>query len=616
MIDINNIKIVIWDLDDTFWRGTLSEGAVEVIDENVDLVKRLTDCGIINSICSKNDFEPSWEMIKSIRGNLHELFVLPSIDWTPKGIRICNQLHELGLRPENCLFIDDNIHNIEDARFACPSIITASPNEIGELIKQAYSIIPKDIEHKRLGQYKILEKKREAAEKFGDNIKFLFSSNIRVIINYDCDSKIDRIAELVTRANQLNFTKRRDTKEELLKLIEDKECKTGYVTVKDNFGDYGLVGFFAVKDNRFIHFLFSCRTIGQGIEEYVYAQLNYPELNIVQPVINQLENRRCPEWINQDIEDNHKEKQQFGKKVVFKGACDLSQMCEYLSSNSIVEEFSFISKERKIFIEHHNHSLNYLNWRNLNQHCKNSLIDDLVFNDSEMFKTSMYDDGVEMVILSTMIEPHMGIYCNKKNGFKIAFGEAAHPLTEKSEWNLYKNSVLPQGSRYFTDEWFDKFVHEYEFCGSLTVDEIISNVYKTLDILRPDVKICYVLGPEMRYEKESNPSYFGREKVYAEVNNRLRELSKINPRVLLIDVNKWIHSQSDFTNNINHWQRRIYYKMAEEVNSYLSDMSSIDVKKKGYLFIVKKNVVYHLAKYGLFESKLWKGLSKVRISWK
>ena len=55
MIDCNKIKLVIWDLDDTFWKGTISEEPVEQISRNIKLVRDLTDRGIVNTICSKND---------------------------------------------------------------------------------------------------------------------------------------------------------------------------------------------------------------------------------------------------------------------------------------------------------------------------------------------------------------------------------------------------------------------------------------------------------------------------------------------------------------------------------------------------------------------------------
>ena len=34
-IDYKKIKLVIWDLDETFWNGTISEGEVFVIPDNI-----------------------------------------------------------------------------------------------------------------------------------------------------------------------------------------------------------------------------------------------------------------------------------------------------------------------------------------------------------------------------------------------------------------------------------------------------------------------------------------------------------------------------------------------------------------------------------------------------
>ena len=50
---MEKIKLVIWDLDDTFWNGVLSEDKVTFNERNIEIVKTLTDRGIVNSICSK-----------------------------------------------------------------------------------------------------------------------------------------------------------------------------------------------------------------------------------------------------------------------------------------------------------------------------------------------------------------------------------------------------------------------------------------------------------------------------------------------------------------------------------------------------------------------------------
>ena len=40
--DITKTKLIIWDLDDTFWKGTLSEGGVEFLPEMINFIEELT----------------------------------------------------------------------------------------------------------------------------------------------------------------------------------------------------------------------------------------------------------------------------------------------------------------------------------------------------------------------------------------------------------------------------------------------------------------------------------------------------------------------------------------------------------------------------------------------
>lgn len=77
------IKLVIWDLDETFWKGTLSEGEITPIANNIELVKLLSYHGIINSISSKNDFEKA--KAKQTELGVWDYFVFPVINWNPKG---------------------------------------------------------------------------------------------------------------------------------------------------------------------------------------------------------------------------------------------------------------------------------------------------------------------------------------------------------------------------------------------------------------------------------------------------------------------------------------------------------------------------------------------------
>ncbi len=259
MYDIGKIKLIIWDLDETLWKGTLSEGDVFLPEETKRFIKDAADMGVVHSICSKNDFDAAKKKLTDL--DIWDYFVFPSIDWNPKGTRIKTIIEKMALRSANVLFADDNIQNLKEAEFFAPGIMTAEPGELAALYEAYASAEKKDKAHKRLKQYKILETKDQVKGQFNSNSEFLMSCSIKVEMISDCISELDRIHELIMRSNQLNYTKFRQPKEDLEKLLKDESVTKGIVKTRDRFGDYGIIGFYAVKDKKAVHFLFSCRTL-------------------------------------------------------------------------------------------------------------------------------------------------------------------------------------------------------------------------------------------------------------------------------------------------------------------------------------------------------------------
>lgn len=594
MVDFKIIKLVIWDLDDTLWTGTLSEGGV-LSFENKDLIKVMADCGVVSSICSKNDYEPAREVL--ITNGVWDFFVFPSINWEPKGPRIKHMLSEMGLRAVNVLFVDDNIVNQKEAVFHNPGIMTASPEIIPELAAYFSSIIPSDTTHKRLKQYHVLEQKQNSKKEYSDNLDFLYSTNTKVEIHKDCIEKIDRIYELILRTNQLNYTKNRSSKEDLDSLLRDDEVDAGYVTVKDKFGDYGIVGFYALRKRELVHFLFSCRTIGQGVEQYVYSVLGCPKLSVVGDVINKVKEEGAPMWINQNIEDQHEQtckgEQKVGGKIVMKGACDMDIMVSFLSSTNIVTEFTYIGAKRHNNIEHHNHSINYLQFPFLKKEERQKLLDECVFNDEDMFNTAMYDRNVKLLFLSTQIEPNLGIYRNKETGYEIAFGEYTNPLTDKAFWPKYIEKSIQCYANNFTIEWLQSFSEKWEYVGVMTVERYCTQLDKLLSLLAPDAKVCLLLGSEIPYEANENPAYEGREKYYQKMNSMLKTYVESQPRVYLLSFNDYIKGQEDFLDNINHYKRHVYYEASKRAIEIINECLGNDgVKSKGRISLLLDQIGY------------------------
>lgn len=604
MIQLSSIKLIIWDLDDTFWSGTLSEGGITPISENIHLVKYLTDRGIINTVCSKNDYEPTMDKLREL--GVAEYFVFSSIDWTPKGPRIKNLIKNMGLRPINVLFLDDNTVNLNEAKHYSPELMVAEPYVIADIIQQCVALPAKDVEHKRLKQYLVLEEKQKAKSEASDNLSFLYSTNTQVKIHKDCMAEIDRLTELVNRTNQLNFTKVRSTKEELTALLAEEGVDAGYVTVKDNFGDYGIVGFYAVKDAKCIHFLFSCRTIGQGVEQYVYSTLGWPELNVVGNVVNNVARVEAPKWINQKVENQKPTDTKKCHKIVIKGACDLSIMSSFLSSDNIVTEFTFLGQLRKNEIEHHNHSVNYLTMPFLSEEQRKEIVEECIFCDPEMFDTHMYDSDVDIVFLSSLPEPNLGIYRNKKTGIEIAFAEHCYSLTNPEIWPLYHNGEAYAYMNNFTEEWLKSFAEEWEYVGRMTPERYVEQLKTVLSKIAPSAIVCVMLGSETPREEKERKPYENRHLDHIAFNKALRQFASENDRLKLIDLNEFIHGQNDFTNNINHFQRRVYFDVAKKANEYIALATGEKVVQKGKLYLLREDIAQRIRESKLRDSFLYK----------
>lgn len=339
MIEFGKIKLVIWDLDETLWKGVLSEGTVDMPMEHIKLVKDMVDSGVMCSICSKNDEQPVLDELE--KNGIKDLFVFNSINWSPKGERVKQIITEMNLRQPNVVFIDDNPSNRGEVKTSCPYVDVEDVDVISVLVSYFSAAEKKDTEHKRLKQYNVLEEKQNFKAHFASNEEFLKHSNVIVELFTDCENHKERILDLINRSNQLNFTKVRLNESDLDELLTDSNIRCGYAQVKDNFGDYGIVGFYAVENGIAKHFVFSCRTLGMGVEQYVYSQIGKPAIDIKGEVSSSPYEPE-PYWINQDNK-NSKEKDHLNAgKVLVKGPCDMQQMFAYIADGGAFLRSSYM----------------------------------------------------------------------------------------------------------------------------------------------------------------------------------------------------------------------------------------------------------------------------------
>ena len=600
MFKTEKIKLIIWDLDETFWTGTLSEGEVVIPEISVRLLKESTDVGIVNSICSKND--PDQVGKELAKYDLNDYFVFPSVNWQPKGQRVKETIKNMNLREENVLFLDDNHLNIEEVRYYCPKIMTDGPECLEILLEEVRNIGKKDLDHKRLKQYRILEEKESEKSHFSSNEDFLIDSRIRVMIRHDCLDHIARIHDLILRSNQLNFTKLRCTEEELRKLMEDPSAETGYVEVKDRFGDYGIVGFYALKEVKLIHFVFSCRTLGMGIEQYVYKCLGSPELTIVPEVVSSLSEDQDPYWINMEAkeEKDNSQMQIHALKehmVLIKGPCDLFQIYPYIANTEMFDtEFTYTT-DKGLVIESTGHTTNVREAGKLSKEQIERVLKEVPFTDAGMYSDNIFRYPYKVIFLSILTDANLGIYRRKETGESFAFLEYIHPLTDPANWQAYIEKKYLTGGFDFTEEILTEFAEKYEFVGRNTPDQVVENIDFIRKKINSDALLVIMLGGELYYEKNTNEAYNDRHIIHKAMNDRLKEYAAETDGVCLLDVNRYLTGQESFYDHFNHYTKPVYYSLAEEMVSIINEVTESEIRNTGRMKMILIRVKEILAPF-------------------
>lgn len=578
-VDYNKLKLIVWDLDDTFWEGTISEEEVSPCLRNIELIQTTVNLGIMNSICSKNDYDQVKNML--IKMNIWDLFVFPSIEWTPKGPRIKQQLERMKLRAENVLFIDDNDFNLNEVTYSCPNIMTLNANEIGTLYDffDAPTKFKLDKEHNRLKQYKILEEKEHALSKASSNHDFLVNSNICVFIDKTCKD-IERIAELVQRTNQLNYTKRRVDVDELNQEIHNDNNYSGCIYVKDRFGEYGCVGFFSLDKgkNKLNHFLFSCRTMGMGIEQYVYEKLNFPDLKVVGSVASEVKPEHIVDWITEvttpSVFSGRKDSCQQGDsitrggKILFKGPCDLLAILPLITGVSIDTEFNFIN-ERNFTVAGFNHSVHIMETLQFSESKIMEILEDVPFMDRADFKTNMFSDEYKMVFYSLLPDLHQGVYQHKKKGYRISFNSGNYSLTDKTKWEKYINGDY-ENSFNFTEELLEKFSDSFKFEGFLSIEEILYNILWIRERMPLNTMLVLLTGSEIESEINTE-EFYDHAPRHKALNKLLSETFDNVNNVKVVNPTKYITSQDSFNGCTNHYSKQVYYLMAQEITGLINE---------------------------------------------
>ena len=286
-------KCLILDLDNTIWGGIIGDDGMEgiqvgylglgkIFTELQLWAKQLKQRGIILAICSKNTESIAMEPFQS-----HPDMVLHMDDiavfvanWETKVDNIRHIQSILNIGFDSMVFVDNNPFEREIVKSAIPDItVPELPEDPAEYLIYLRSLnlfetaFFTEQDDQRTRQYQEEARRNAVLQRFDNEMDFL--ANLQMVSEVKAFDEFDipRVAQLSQRSNQFNLRTIRYTEADIKQLSADPNFYTMSLSLKDRFGDHGLIGIVILKkqddDTLFIDsWIMSCRVLKRGMENF------------------------------------------------------------------------------------------------------------------------------------------------------------------------------------------------------------------------------------------------------------------------------------------------------------------------------------------------------------
>lgn len=266
----DEVKCLVWDLDNTLWQGTLSEGDhVTLPDQVRATVVELDARGILQSVASKNDHDRAWERLVELC--LAGYFVLPEISWGAKSGALRRIADRLGFAHHTIAFIDDQPAERAEVGFHLPEIRCYPAEQAATLTllpEFSPAVITVDSRRRRQLYQAGFRREAERADFPGPDAEFLKSLSLVMRIGPATEEDLSRVSELTARTSQMNATGVFYSHQTLRGLLATPSHDVLVVSMSDRFGPHGAVGIVLLERHSGLWHLkllaTSCRVVSFG----------------------------------------------------------------------------------------------------------------------------------------------------------------------------------------------------------------------------------------------------------------------------------------------------------------------------------------------------------------
>lgn len=265
------IKCVVWDLDNTIWDGTLIEGDIVRLHENVvEIIHRLDKRGILQSVASRSQAEPALAKVREF--GLEPYFLYPQIGWGSKVDSLRRLAKTLNVGTESMCLIDDDSFERGQVESALPEVLCVAGNSLNELLEKAEfnpGVITPESSLRRQAYLSEIERSQLEESFAGSHDEFLATLQMVFSIFRAKPDDLNRAEELTNRTNQLNTTGYTFSVSELEQFRRSPRHLLLMAELEDRLGSYGKVGLALVECDPKVWtirlFLMSCRVMNRGV---------------------------------------------------------------------------------------------------------------------------------------------------------------------------------------------------------------------------------------------------------------------------------------------------------------------------------------------------------------
>lgn len=290
-------KAIIFDCDNTLWKGILGEDGFDNIEMSLktsdgaifseiqNIALALSKQGILIGLCTKNNYGDVVEVINShpdmqLR---NEYIAIKKINWSDKAANLREITQELNIGLDSLVYVDDSAFEINLVKQQLPEVtILQVPQELHDyprLMRENlglfYNLSLTKEDSRKIEMYRQHVKRKNVKNVFSNIEDYLFSLQLRVVIYADDKSIISRMSQMSQKTNQFNLSTKRYTERDIRIFVTNDDSEVFAFSVSDKFGDSGVTGLcivnfdYKTQEADIDTLLMSCRIIGRNVE-YVF----------------------------------------------------------------------------------------------------------------------------------------------------------------------------------------------------------------------------------------------------------------------------------------------------------------------------------------------------------